>query len=320
MSVSKKISVIVPVYNTKDYLLRCLNSIRHQTYTNLEIICIDDGSTDGSEEIVDNIASVDHRFIVYHQSNKGESCARNEGLKIASGDYITFVDCDDWIENDMYSKMLEISSIYDVDIVSCGFFKELNGSSEKINNQLPVQSCPMSSHELLRYVYRRDMYRGVTGYIWCKLFKREIIERDGKKILFDEDIRLGGDILYFANVALNAKNAIYINEHLYHYVQRKDSNYHSNDEIKWYDMVITYKRLLDYLKNSDIPHDIIIWVERFLAYRAAVVAQMAYKNKNPGILLVAQKEMQNHKESYIKTNIHLSERIQWYNEILSYKI
>lgn len=113
------ISIIVPVYNTKDYLQRCLNSIVNQTYSNLEIIIIDDGSTDGSGQICDAYQSLDSRIKVFHQKNKGAASARNSGLDKAKGEYIGFVDSDDYIREDMYA------SLYDgmgtgADIVCCG--------------------------------------------------------------------------------------------------------------------------------------------------------------------------------------------------------
>ena len=94
------ISIIIPVYNVKDYLAKCLHSICEQTYKNLEIIVVDDGSSDGSGELCDQFALTDSRIKVFHQENQGQSCARNKGLAIAKGEYIGFVDSDDWIEDE----------------------------------------------------------------------------------------------------------------------------------------------------------------------------------------------------------------------------
>ena len=121
---SKKVSLIVPVYNTKKYLRRCLESAVSQTYRNMEIICVDDGSTDGSGEIVDEFAARDSRVIAIHQKNSGESNARNNGLKISSGDYIGFMDCDDWIEPDMYECLAGALEQADADMAIAGFYRE----------------------------------------------------------------------------------------------------------------------------------------------------------------------------------------------------
>ena len=103
----KKISIIVPVYNLEKYLPRCLNSVCNQTYKNLEIILVDDGSTDKSSDICDNWAKKDSRIIVIHKKNGGVSSARNAGIKKATGEYIHFVDGDDWLELNCYEKIVE---------------------------------------------------------------------------------------------------------------------------------------------------------------------------------------------------------------------
>lgn len=113
-----KISIVVPVYNMSRYLDKCISSIRNQSYTNLEIILIDDGSIDGSSKIVDKHASFDSRIIAIHEENQGESRARNVGLEQTTGDYIAFVDCDDWIEPDIYETLLSAAVSNDLDIVA----------------------------------------------------------------------------------------------------------------------------------------------------------------------------------------------------------
>ena len=113
------ISVIVPVYNVRKYIEKCIYSIINQTYKNLEIIIIDDGSTDGSETLCDKFKDKDQRVIVLHQKNSGQSRARNKGLEIASGEYIGFVDADDWIDNDFFEKLIEKSEKEDLDMCVC---------------------------------------------------------------------------------------------------------------------------------------------------------------------------------------------------------
>ena len=114
-----KISVIVPVYKVEPYLRKCLDSIINQTYRNLQIILVDDGSPDNCGAICDEYASKDSRIEVIHQENGGVSAARNAGLKLAAGDYIGWVDSDDWIEPDMYAYMLENMQKYEADIAVC---------------------------------------------------------------------------------------------------------------------------------------------------------------------------------------------------------
>ncbi|WP_082013186.1 glycosyltransferase [Anaerovibrio lipolyticus] len=312
---------MIPVYNTKPYLTRCLQSVADQTYDNLEIICIDDGSTDGSEQIVDEFASKDARFVVRHQKNGGESNARNAGLDLLTGDYVTFVDCDDWLEPKMYEILVEALEKNGVDMSACGYSKDTNEKIEPAVNIDLVKTGIWNQHDLMLYVYKRDSYRAVTGYIWCKLYKKEILQDAAKQwIRFNEDIVLGGDILYFAEAALNTKKAIYVDKTLYHYIQRGSSGFHSQDESKWKDMILTYQMLLSRLEQAGISEDILIWIKRFLVYRGEVVAELAFKNNNSEILKMSQNVMQQYKLEYFATNQDYPERIELFNRIINYRL
>lgn len=132
------ISIIVPVYNVKDYVEKCLDSICGQTYKNLEIVVVDDGSTDGSGEICDTYAQKDPRVKVIHRENRGVSAVRNEGLDIALGEYIGFVDGDDWIDSDMYEFLYELLIVNEADISVCSHYIE-NRAREK-SNMLQIKS------------------------------------------------------------------------------------------------------------------------------------------------------------------------------------
>ncbi|WP_052417896.1 glycosyltransferase family 2 protein [Jejuia pallidilutea] len=114
-----KVSVVVPVYNVEKYLHRCVDSLLKQSYKNLEIILINDGSLDSSGEICDELAKKDHRIKVVHQKNGGLSAARNTGLNHVTGDYISFIDSDDWIEQSMYEEMLYYAYNHNLDIIEC---------------------------------------------------------------------------------------------------------------------------------------------------------------------------------------------------------
>ena len=219
----KTISVIVPVYNTKKELPRCIESICKQTYKDLEIICIDDGSSDGSGQILEEFQAKDNRIQVIHKENGGESSARNTGLKMSVGEYIAFCDCDDWIDPDMYEVLAGELERERIDMAASGWYKETDSSSQEIKNEQPVSKQIFGRDELLRYLYRRDSYRGFA-YMWDKLYRREILkDKKGNWILFREDLRLGGDVLYLAEIALNVKRAKYVDRSFYHYYQRTES-------------------------------------------------------------------------------------------------
>ena len=118
---NNKISIIVPIYNSEEYLTKCIESIICQTYRDLEIILIDDGSTDSSPDICDRYKSADERIIVIHKENGGNTSARKAGLAIATGEYVGFVDSDDWIEPAMYETLYGICSENNLEMISCGF-------------------------------------------------------------------------------------------------------------------------------------------------------------------------------------------------------
>lgn len=318
---NKKISVVVPIYNTVSYLQRCLASIAKQTYRNLEIICIDDGSTDGSGVLADRFAEQDGRFVVRHKENGGESSARNAGLRLVTGDYVAFVDCDDWLEPDMYEQLVKALVENDADMAACSYSKDTGDSVEPAVNLGPLKHGVWNRYDLLRYVYQRDAYRGVTGYIWCKLYKKKILlDNEGNWIPFREDIVLGGDILYFAEAAINTERAIYIDRPYYHYIQRDTSGFHSVDENKWKDMITTYQLLLERLTGAGIPEDILIWVKRFLVYRGEVVAELAYQHQNREVLLQSQQIMRAYQQPYFDTNKDHPERIDLFHKILEYHV
>ena len=125
-----QISVIVPVYKVEQYLKRCVDSILHQTFSDLEVILVDDGSPDNCPAMCDKYAGTDSRVKVIHQKNAGVSAARNAGLSVASGEYITFVDSDDFIDPQMYEKMLAVAEKYDCDVVMCDCMKEFPDHQE----------------------------------------------------------------------------------------------------------------------------------------------------------------------------------------------
>ena len=172
------ISVIVPVYNVEQYLDRCVNSLVGQTYQNLEIILVDDGSPDGCSVICDNWARKDSRVIVIHKNNGGLSSARNSALDVCSGDVIAFVDSDDWVEPDMFEKMLESMQEHDADIVQCSVLKTYeNGQSVLIDKGLPTRvfSGETALHDFL---YHRNR---MTSAVWNKIYKASLFRAGGSR-------------------------------------------------------------------------------------------------------------------------------------------
>lgn len=313
---SKKISVIIPIYNTKNEISKCLNSVITQTYKNIEILCVDDGSTDGTEKIVDEFAKKDKRIKVVHKKNSGESSARNVGLKMSTGQYIAFCDCDDWIDKNMFEVLAKTLEDENVDMAASGWHKEFSTFSRKITNDLPVSQEIFGRDELLKYLYMRDSYRGFA-YMWDKLYRREILrDRYGNLLLFDETLQLGGDILYLAEVALNVKGAKYVDEAFYHYVQREKSGCHTKDVKKLRDSLRAYEIVIKRFEEENVSTEIINYVKRFLAYHSSNAAEIAIAQKQEKAKKEFQDIMRKYENEYMSLNIGCPERINRYQILL----
>lgn len=310
------ISVIVPVYNLEKYLVRCIESIIGQTYKNLEIILIDDGSTDTSGQIIDEFKKKDNRIKVIHKENGGESSARNTGLRMATGEYIAFCDCDDWMDLDMYETLAWELNQENIDMVASGWYKETDSSSQEIRNALPVNSQVFGRDELLKYLYMRDSYRGFA-YMWDKLYKREILkDKDGNWILFREDLRLGGDVLYLAEVALNVKRAKYVDWAFYHYYQRDKSGCHTKDVTKLREWLKAYELILQRFEEEQIDYKTKDYVKRFLAYHSSNATEIAAVQGQKEAQKEFQRFMEMYKQEYISLNTQYPERIKRYCDLL----
>lgn len=219
------ISVIVPIYNVAAYLETCIESICNQTYRDMEIILVDDGSTDGCYEICEKYRSMDSRIQVIHKENGGAADARKAGMKIASGGYIASVDGDDWIEPDMYERMYRVMSEQDVDIVMCGRYEDTGTVRKEVC--YGIQEKKYGKEELLRVIYP-CMITGEHFFdwhifpgIWDKLFRRECIEEFLLSV--DERITLGDDGACVYPCLLHADSIYIMHECYYHYRQTPSS-------------------------------------------------------------------------------------------------
>lgn len=201
------ISVIVPVFNVEKYLDKCIKSIVNQTYKNLEIILVDDGSPDNCPQICEDWAKKDSRIKVIHKKNGGLSSARNAALEIAQGDYITFVDSDDWVENDMAQSMLTCANQNGADIVCCGFyFDNLDGSGR-------AQSFEKAEYEN-KEIARNLLLDNIRPEVCSKLYSKELI----KQFRFDESIKYAEDLPFNFYLMLNAKKLCCTGIRCYHYL------------------------------------------------------------------------------------------------------
>ncbi len=206
----KLISVIVPVYNVEDYLVRSVDSILNQTYKNLEIILVDDGSTDMSGTMCDSFAEQDDRIKVIHKKNGGLSDARNAGLDIATGDYIGYIDSDDWAEPDMFEMMLTNCEKYGADVAACRYSRVFKDFTSNKSTDLILH---MTRDEALETYICENIDRPIYNSVWSKLFRRELVKEYrfpvGKK---------SEDIMYTTMAFCNMNSCVYIDKALYNYV------------------------------------------------------------------------------------------------------
>lgn len=240
-----KISVIVPVYNCEPYVERCIRSIMEQTYTNLEIICINDGSTDNSGKVLDRLCREDSRIHVIHQQNAGVSAARNRGLDTATGELITFVDSDDAIEMDMYETLLQYFKDPDVDIVHCGYkrirpdgtVKEVNGTGRLVmQNKVEAAECLLAG-------------RLFVGSLWNKIFRAHLFDH----IIMDTTLEINEDVLANAELFFAANQIIYYDVSKYLFFEREGSATSSTKLLKkLVDCAIAAEKMLQVYRGTPV--------------------------------------------------------------------
>lgn len=238
-----RLSVIVPVYHVEAFLPACIDSILNQTLHDLELILIDDGSLDRCGEICDEYAARDSRIKVIHQTNHGVSYARNAGLRIATGDYLGFVDPDDLIAPEMYAEMIWAAEQNACDIVTCGFaYCKEDGSFLRDE---PIPTGVFSQRELLLSIY--GMPNPFHGSMCNKLFSREILNG----LMYDESVAIGEDWLLLYDCYERTSKAISIKDCFYTIRLRDNSATRKHSAELYMKKMETYQRLFRYSKKKD---------------------------------------------------------------------
>lgn len=231
------ISIIIPVYNVEKYLRQCIDSVINQTYKNLEIILVDDGSKDKSGIICDKYSIKDKRIQVIHKKNMGVSAARNDGLKIIKGKYLIFLDGDDWLDVRMIEELYDNLVKYDVDISICNFYISPSYKEQYVKDKEKKDDLIIDDLKVMyNLIFNNEK---VGGYLWNKLIKTSIIKDN--KIFFNEDISIEEDVMFMINTLEKCKKICYSSKKiLYHYRKRADSavnfNYTSKDLTKLYSL------------------------------------------------------------------------------------
>ena len=253
----KKLSVVVPIYNVAEYLPECIESIQKQTYKNLEIILIDDGSTDHSGRICDEYAKTDGRIHVIHQDNRGQMRAREVGIMAATGTYLTFVDGDDWIDPDMYSAL--IPCMEGSDLVSSGFLKEeksghLIKKTDIFDEGLYVgeRLDIVLSHFL--FDFEKDRLASIQPVVCTKIFRTELIKQIDFYTAFP--ISFSEDLVLLSQYILKCQSVYFYSKCHYHYRYRESSTCHSANKNFLFDLAHVYLALEREFLKYDSRYDL----------------------------------------------------------------
>ena len=266
----KKVSVIVPVYNTKKYLKQCINSILKQSLKDIEIVCIDDGSTDGSSRILDRFALKDKRVRVIHKKNTGYGDTLNTGIKVSKGKYIGIIDSDDYTSSDMYKTLYDTAEKNRLDFVKSDFYEIRNsrnaikrkrvkgfGNKEIYNKVLDPHSC-------------KFLFNYVTMNVWTGLYRRDFIIDNNIRFNETPGAAFQDNGFWFQTLSLSHR-IMFIDSAYYHY--RKDNpNSSINNKHKVYDIITEYgyiKRFLQAHKNEYDHFFAVYVIQKYYAYSDA---------------------------------------------------
>ncbi|MFS0861494.1 glycosyltransferase family 2 protein [Fredinandcohnia sp. 179-A 10B2 NHS] len=286
-----KISIIVPVYKVEKYLQKCVDSILTQTFKDFELILINDGSPDNCGDICDEFANMDSRVKVIHKENGGQASARNRGLDIARGDYIGFVDSDDWIEPDMYEILYSICQENKCDIANCSSI--IHYPNRRITNgghSLIIHN----RNQAMRALIEGDLYDEV---VWTKLIKRELFN----ELRFTEGI-MYEDTDFTYKLIHRSKKVCCIGAPKYNYIKREDSTMERALKNISIDRVLIYENMSNFI-SSNYPK-----VGKMVALKLANSAMVVLN------LIVKSDDFNRYKDNYYKVaailNKHFSETVR----------
>ncbi len=309
----KKISVIIPVYNGEATVEKCIKSIICQTYSCLEIIVINDGSTDSTSKVLDKLSKKDSRIIIKEIKNGGVSNARNIALNMASGDYITFVDADDYIDSYMYSELINLIEEYNVKIAHCSY-RNIYPDGRVVPVGDTGKIVLQSHDEALAYLIQGKMF---AGGIWNKLYSKELF----KDVEFDKTIKYNEDILFNYLLFEKADRSVYLDKSYYNYVANESSATHTVSSLFLHEQIVLVAREIDRLSKGKTYSN---YAKNKLAY---TLLDLYRTYLLEGIKTLEKKKLKNeikeYKEYYKSKNLKLTYILALYFHhfcILTYRI
>ncbi|MBQ2873323.1 MAG: glycosyltransferase [Bacilli bacterium] len=306
-----KVSIIIPAYNVENYIDKCLNSLVKQSLKDIEIIVVNDGSTDNTQKVIDKYAKKYSNVIALEKENGGVSEARNLGLKKATGKYIGFLDSDDWIDKDMYKKLYQKAISEDFDIVAC--------DTEAI---FPDKKQYISSNIKNDFVSNKELMIDAYAVIWNKIYKKDLI----KEITFKKGMNFCEDVEFLYMVYSKAKKIGVIHEPLHNYLQREGSLTYVYDK-KLYKLIEAMDDIIEYYKKNEIFDEYKEELEyTYVRYLYATFIKRMAKTKNKlefnkavnTVIEKVTKEFPNYKKNhYLKGLNPKNLYLKYFNKTLS---
>ncbi|MBX9185755.1 MULTISPECIES: glycosyltransferase [Clostridium] len=301
------ISIIVPIYKVEKYLERCINSILNQNFSNFELILVDDGSPDDCGKICDEYKRIDNRIKVIHKKNEGLSAARNSGIEVAIGDYIAFVDADDFINRDMYRVLYENAIKSQADISICNF--EYIYEQSQVNENSIVLVKPIESYdknESLKKLYSNEKIQFIVA--WNKIYKRELfldIRYDYGKCHEDEFI--------IHKLLFKANRVVYTSTKLYYYLQRNESIMKSSFSVNRVDILEALENRMEFFRSEKMMDLEYKTQNSYLNYFFNYYYKIKYKLKNNDKSKEMKKQFRNnYKYLLINPNYSIKGKLLWY--------
>lgn len=295
-----KITVIIPVYNGENTIERCIDSVLGQTYPELEVVIVNDGSEDRTSEICQRYEKQDQRVRLLTKENAGVSAARNTGLDHASGKYVLFVDADDYIEQDMVRILYEnITYEKHTGLVICGCLEEKGDEVSELKTDAKEY---MNRVELMRALVQPD---SVRGFLFNKMFDLEIIRKNG--IRMKTDIHVCEDLLFCFEYVTHIEHAVYIKDTLYHYVFYANSASHKKYNEKKFSVIEAFeriKKITDEMQDTQLTraveaHYLVVVIQLFVMLKRA-----GYPRTSENVRMIL-KNMRKRKICLFNTNWHL---------------
>lgn len=300
------VSAIVPVYNSEEFLEKCIESLRNQTLKDIEMIFINDGSTDNSLDILKKYEKIDNRIRVVNQKNLGPSAARNNGIRIAKGKYISFIDADDWIDEKMYQEMIELAEKDNADIAICDI-TIIDKDRERYRKGLNIEKKVLNDDDIKHLILKELIKSSKYNSMWNKIYKKSIVSE--YKIFLDTKIFYAEDWLFNINfLSSNVKKAVYINKSLYYYRRGHVSLSNKYDENTFNDTGIwLYNQRKIYAKKLGINPYIAV-NDLFINMIHCIISEFKYRDVSISKRIKNVKKIINYTEvREVIKNIHVKE-------------